>query len=239
MLFSLHRYRFTTAATVVLLGFALCSESSWQPLDETWRDWIGFAPTNLLDFQWQRLLTSLLLTAGGWRFAASLVMLAACVGLTERCYGTPATIKLFLTSHLLVLITISVTVLVLATNVSSPSILALAKGRDIGPSAGYYGCLGAILMSSQSLGKRLCILCVLSILLVRLTISTAGLPEDASVVSADIAHLLALPLGGFLAWCGYVSPLPDTQPQAPIDPTSRIKQSGLDKDENHFTPEQQ
>jgi len=224
---------------VVLLGFALCSESYWQPLDETWRAWVGFAPTNLLDFQWQRLLTSLLLTAGGWKFAASLVMLTVCVGLTERCYGTLATIKLFLTSHVLVLIMISVTVLVLATNVSSPSILALTKGRDIGPSAGYYGCLGAILMSSQSLGKRLCILSVLSILVVRLTISTAGLPEDAAVVSADIAHLLALPLGGFLAWCGYVSPLPDTQPQAPTSPTSQTRPPGPESEASKFTPEEQ
>lgn len=203
---NLPRYRFTTAATVMLLGFAFSSQSIWQPLHEAWRDWLGFAPTNLLNFQWQRLLTSLLLTAGGWKFAASLVMLIVCVGLAERRYGTLATMKLFLTTHLLVLITISAIVLVVTTFISSPSLLALAKGRDIGPSAGYYGCLGALLLSLPSKGKQVGFLCVLSILLIRLAYSTTHLPEDAAVVSADIAHLLALPLGSFLAWCGYVKP---------------------------------
>ncbi len=206
----------------MLLAFALWSESFWQPLDETWRDWLGFAPINLLDFQWQRLLTSSLLTAGGWKSPASFVMLAVCVGLTERCYGTPATMKLFLTSHVLVLIMISVTVLVLATNAPSPSILALAKEHDIGPSAGYYGCLGAILMSWRSFAKRACVLCVFAILLFRLNISTACLPEEAAVVSADIAHLLAFPLGGLLAWCGYIASLP----QAATAPNSQIRPPG-------------
>ncbi|HBV64494.1 MAG TPA: hypothetical protein DEF45_15905 [Rhodopirellula sp.] len=186
----------------------------WQPLDETWRNWLGFAPTHLLDFQWQRLLTSLLLTAGGWKFAASMVMLTVCVGLAERCYGTLATIKLFLTTHLLVLITISIIVIVLTTFISSASLLALAEGRDVGPSAGYYGCLGGLLLSLPSRGKHLGFLFVLSILLIRLALSTTHLPENAAVVSADLAHLLAVPLGGCLSRCGYVKPLKASRNQS-------------------------
>jgi membrane associated rhomboid family serine protease len=231
---NLTRYPFTTAATLLLLGFAVSSQSIWQPLDVSWREWLGFAPTNLLDFQWQRLLTSLFLTAGSWKFLASLVMLTVCVGLAECCYGTLATMKLFLTTHLLVLITISVIVVLLATCISSPAFLALAKGRDIGPSAGYYGCLGALLLSLPSTTKRVVFLFVWSILLVRLAVSMTNLPEDAAVVSADIAHLLALPLGGFLTWCGYMTPSDASHPrsvahsnQSPPNAETGISETGI------------
>jgi len=202
----LQRYRFTIATTALLLGFAIASDSCWHALDDTWRDWLGFAPTNLLDLKWQRFLTSLSLTAGGWRFLASIVMLTSCVGMTERFFGTFATMKLFLTCHLTVLAALSVAVLLIATFNSSPSILALTNGHDVGPSAGYYGCLGAVLMGLPSLSRRPVFLCVLLILLIRLVISLGHLPEGATIVSADVAHLLALPLGASLAQLGYAVP---------------------------------
>jgi membrane associated rhomboid family serine protease len=213
------RYRFTIAATALLLGFAIASDSCWHALDDTWRDWLGFAPTNLLDFKWQRFLTSLLLTAGGWKFMASILMLILCAGMTERLYGTFATMKLFLTCHLTVLAGLSVALLLVATFNSSPSILALTNGHDVGPSAGYYGCLGAILMWLPLLRRRSAFLCVLSILLIRLIISVGHLPEGATVVSADVAHLLALPLGASLTWLGYIVPCAEAKTLRPSLPS--------------------
>ena len=212
------RYRFTLAAVIGLTVFAVLSDSYWQVLTSQWCNWLGFSATNLLDLQWYRLLSSLPLTAGGWKFPASLLMLGACVGIAEHRYGTVATIKLFLTSHVTVLLVLSVALLVLERGVDSPSVLALVKGRDIGPSAGYYGCLGAILMLLAGFPRGTSFVFVLSILLVRLMVSVSDLPDAANVVSADAAHLFALPLGGLLAWCGYVRPLPlrvqgTTQPQ--------------------------
>lgn len=211
--------------TVLLLGFAISSQSVWQPLDEIWRDWLGFAPTNLLDFQWHRLLTSLPLTAGGWKFAASLGMLAVCVGLAEGCYGTLQTIKLFFTTHVLVLVIMSIVLITLSACLSSPSLLSLTSERDIGPSAGYYGCLGALLLSLPASRQHFWFLCVFSVLLLRLAISTTNLPAGATVVSADIAHLMALPIGAFLTWCEYVTPASSAplgpSQNAPLDTTPK------------------
>lgn len=193
-------------------------------MDDTWRDWLGFAPTNLLDFKWQRFLTSSLLTAGGWKFMASILMLTLCAGMTERLYGTFATMKLFLTCHLTVLAALSVALLLVATFNSSPSILALTNAHDVGPSAGYYGCLGAILMWLPLISRRSVFLCVLSILLIRLIISVGHLPEGATVVSADVAHLLALPLGASLTWLGYIVPCTKSKilrPRLPSDCKSK------------------
>jgi len=201
----------------VLTVFAGLSDSYWHVLTSQWCDRLGFAPMNLLDFQWQRLLSSLLVTAGGWKFPASLLMLGACVGIAEHRYGTGATIKLFLTSHLAVLLFLSVVILALEQGVDSSLVLPLVKGRDIGPSAGYYGCFGAILMLLTGVRRAISFVMVLSILLARLTMSVSELPEAANVVSADAAHLLALPLGGLLAWCGWVHPLrPEVQDAKPL-----------------------
>jgi membrane associated rhomboid family serine protease len=207
-----------TALTV----FAVLSDSYWQSLTPQWRDRLGFAPTNFLDFQWQRLLSSLLLTAGGWKFPASLLMLGACLAMAEHRLGTLATIKLFLTSHVTVLLILSVVILMLAHGVGTPSVMALANSRDIGPSAGYYGCLGAILMLFSGRWGVFGFSCVQSILLVRLVVSVSHLPDSASIVSADAAHLLALPLGVLLAWCGYVRPL--------LIPGQDIESSGCNPD---------
>ena len=137
---------------------------------------------------------------------ASILMLILCTFMTERLYGTFATMKVFLTCHLTVLAALSVALLLLTTFNSSPSTLALTNGHDVGPSAGYYGCLGAILMWLPLLRRRSAFLCVLSILLIRLIISVRHLPEGATVVSADVAHLLALPLGASLTRLGYIVP---------------------------------
>ncbi len=160
---------------------------------------------NLRDLQWQRYLTSLWLTAGGWQFVASIAMLTLCVGMTERLCGSFAAMKLFLSCHVSVLTTMSVVIVLLASIDSSPSLLALANGHDVGPSAGYYGCLGAILVLLPSLSGRPIFLCVFAVLLIRLIISVGHLPEDATSVSADLAHLLALPLGASLTRLGYVA----------------------------------
>ena len=215
------KYGFTILSLVALAAFAIASDSYWNPLSDEWRQWLGFAPKNLLDFQWQRLFTSLILTAGEWKFIASFVMFGFCVGSVERVYGTWRTLRLFLTSHLTVLLTLSAVILVAALAFQSDWATRLATTRDIGPSAGYYGCLGAVLTRWPSRISLPSFALIGAILVVRLSVSASQMPDDPSVFSADAAHLLALPLGVMLAVGGYV------QPKDALSPTdsSQLKAS--------------
>ncbi len=67
--------------------------------------------------------------------------------------------------------------------------------QDVGPSAGYYGCLG-LAIAAQSPGIRIAsVIGIIAILAMRLWWSFLHLPEEGRVMSADIAHLIAFPLG--------------------------------------------
>lgn len=203
----LSNYGFTISAVIALAAFSIASDSYWNPLSDQWRQTLGFAPKNLLDFQWHRLFTSLVLTAGEWKFIASFVMLGFCVGSVEKAYGTWRVFLLFLASHLAVLLTFSAVVLVATFTFQSDWATRLATTRDIGPSAGYYGCLGAILTRWPFKISLPGFALIIIVLVLRLSMSASRMPDDASVFSADLAHLLALPLGVVLAAGGFVQPL--------------------------------
>ena len=80
----------------------------------------------------------------------------------------------------------------------------LANTYDVGPSAGYYGCLGGAIALYFNRQQLSFLAAGIVILAGRLCLSASGLAEDPSVVSADIAHLIALPLGWFATQRGYL-----------------------------------
>ncbi|MCA9124422.1 MAG: hypothetical protein H6822_18565 [Planctomycetaceae bacterium] len=94
------------------------------------------------------------------------------------------------------------TLLLMAIAVALPlSIVEAHRGellfhaRDVGPSAGYYGCLGLVVAGLSSRTRNVLIPAITLILLLRLTWSTMHLPEEGRMMSADLAHLIAFPLG--------------------------------------------
>jgi len=74
----------------------------------------------------------------------------------------------------------------------------LAKARDVGPSAGYFGCLGLALAALPRPARGRVLAAVLVLLAARFAGSFIRVPDGGRQISADSAHLVALPLG-FLA----------------------------------------
>lgn len=184
---------------MTLTLFALWSDSYSDSLNPLWRRSLGFAPVSLVDLNWHQTLTSLVVTAGERHFLQSMAMLTIAVGFCEYVHGTSAAIKVFFTSHLFVIVGLSLLVVLPAHYAGSDWGTALATQQDVGPSAGYYGCLGAGFASMKSGRRRLAMSVTLMILLVRLVNSVSQLPDLASIASADLSHLVALPLGFLLA----------------------------------------
>lgn len=203
-----HRFPWFTAFLLLTTTlFALGTDSASTQLDPSWRRWLGFSPLNLVDLAWQQTLTSLVVTAGEWNFLQSALMMTIAVGCCEFVYGTWTAIRLFFASHLIVVVGMSLLIILPAHFAGADWGTALATQHDVGPSAGYYGCLGVVLGSLNARWRNPTVVALLIILVGRLAISFSHLPNHASVVSADLSHLAALPLGLLAVRVRFVRPL--------------------------------
>ena len=160
---------------------------------------VGFAPLHLLEGRWSRLLTSVFFTAGGAGFYFSLVMLLLSVGMAEIRCGTWQTVLIFWGIHLGSLLLGSFLVVLLLHLLQVYQGILLATAHDVGPSAGYYGCLGAACNSHSHNWPPLVIGCVILFLAARLVWSLARPAEHGRDLSADVSHLIAFLLGLFAA----------------------------------------
>ncbi len=136
------KYPFTIVMLILLVLAGIYGRSHLGELDAVLHEQAGYSPRHLWEGQLHRIFTSLLFTAGGRRFYASLLMFALSVGWIEREYGTRGAMLTFFGVHV-------ATQLILAVAVAGPLVglgtdhgRFLLEARDVGPSAGYYGCLG-------------------------------------------------------------------------------------------------
>lgn len=157
---------------------------------------IGFAPVDLLQFNWERILTSLFVTTGPGVFWLAFVMITLAAGIAEWRCGSLRTLLTFFGAHITTLFLLSLIALPLHWfDFSFGSLVALS--RDVGPSAGYFGTLGLALASFQARRRWVIGGGVMLFLLTALLTETSDNP--GMEYSADLAHIIAFPLG----WASY------------------------------------
>lgn len=194
----IRRVPFTIAMLVVIGAVGLTTATHWDQLPPSLLRRFGFAPFHLHAGDLVRLLTSAFLTLGGWSFYGALVMIALCVGLAEKRVGTWRTVLTFWGIHLMTLLIQSLLLAVSARHLDVLWIRLLQIEHDVGPSAGYYGCLGLV-CQKQSEPRRRWLLAIIGGILLSRLIWTALSPHPQTPLAADIAHLIAFPLGVALA----------------------------------------
>lgn len=181
------------ASLVAIIGIA--AETHVDRLAPELMQRFGFAPLHLVRGDLLRLLTSVVLTVGGWSFYLSWLMLVGCVGGAEALVGTRRTLATFFGVHLATLLVQSLLLALPGHLLDFPWGRLLATEHDVGPSAGYYGCLGVV-CARQPAGRRVrACAAVFLILLARLAWRLAVPQEVWTPLGADVAHLLAFPLG--------------------------------------------
>jgi hypothetical protein len=159
----------------------------------------GSSLQTTLDGEFTRWFTSLFLTAGGWRFFASALILALSVGTAEWTHGTRRTMGIFLGTHFVTLLVIYFALILPFASGQFSIAKLLVDARDVGPSAGYYGCLG-LLAAGLSRGLRFWFATSLMIFLLARLIASAGEVQFyPHLVIGDAAHLIAFPVGVMLA----------------------------------------
>jgi len=197
------RLTFTLSTLAVLLVVELMINPHFGALAPEWIDRLGFTPHDLTHLEWERFVTATLLVDGRSAFVDGIVMIALAVGAAEWLTGTPRAALTFWGGNLITLLVMSVLLLVLAHAISPSDPERLFVYRDVGPSAGYYGCLGLVVARLPRPWRWAAAAAILTWLAVAL-ITPPGPNTIADVkLQADLAHFLVFPLGYLSARLGH------------------------------------
>lgn len=189
------RYPATLLLLAALVATALGTGTALGGLPQRFVHRFGFAPADLWALDLWRLFSSALVTQGGATFLLALVMVAVAVGMVEHRVGSWRAFLTFWGAHVWTLLIMSVALRVALAG-GQPGIEdTVATLRDVGPSAGYFGCLGVAMALPKDRRAGWAGTLGISIWLVADMLGQArGTPAQVEV-SADIAHLTAFVSG--------------------------------------------
>lgn len=194
---TLRRIPFTLILLGILIFVAMLTNTYFEQLTSRWLEHTGFAPNDLWYWRVERMFSSALVTSGGKVFWEALFFIAFAVGLAEWMTGWKRAAVTFWGVHILTLILLSLIVSLAIHQWRDIGLETIVIERDVGPSAGYFACLGLISARTKHpwhwvSGGALFIMFITALLL------PPGAGENVVVhVSADLAHLIAFPLGWF------------------------------------------
>jgi len=193
------RLLFTAGLVITVAGFAWWSDSHNAALSNAWRNALGFSSLSLVELRWHQTLTSLVLTAGEFQFVQSVLMICIAVGMCEWRFGSCTTAWIFFTSHLIVTVGLALFIMLPWHLAGASWATVLSTERDVGPSAGYYGCLGAVFAHRNSSVRTCLMVAIAAVLIGRLALSVPSMHLHPATVSADLSHLAAFPFGLLIA----------------------------------------
>jgi len=191
----LRRFPFTLLMLVALGATAVFTNTHLSILTKGWLERLGYAPRDLWLFNWERLVTSALVTFGQSVFWQAMGMIVLAVGAAEWLTGTKRTAVTFWGIHLTTLLSESLLIALPLHLLGNTTGTALILARDVGPSAGYFGCLGLAAHRLSRPWSWLSGTAVFIALIIAL-FQTPRVGQDTAVkLAADLAHLIAFPLG--------------------------------------------
>jgi len=190
-----------TAATCALLVFAgfLTLTATGQDITQRVLQDVGWAPRDLLALDIGRTAYSALVTNGGYVFWMALVLTVVFVGAAEHLAGSAVAALTFWGVHFAT--TATMLLVSLPLHISGVSLATLVfLTRDVGPSAGYVGCLGLSLVLTRARWHWWALGAVGLFLVTALAVSLSTPGTAPADVSANLAHVIALPYGAALGW---------------------------------------
>lgn len=186
---------FTLCLLFALLAASWFAHNHKGQLDETVASEIAHAPRHVVAGKMLRLITSIPFTTDYWHLVSAVGMTFLCVGSYEFRFGWLRAAICFLVTHCLTLLALAAILYASHTLSNSHTTKQLVQAADVGPSAGYYGCLGATLWSNSRTSLKLLLGLVLFTLVVRAGVACTTNEFQASAFQTDLAHLLAFPIG--------------------------------------------
>jgi hypothetical protein len=203
---TVRRFPATSIALAALTVGALATGSAVSPLSPELLSRLGFAPADLWSPDFFRIVTSLAFTWGGLSFYGVLLLTAVCIGFAEWRLRSRGATEAFLVSHVAASIVESLAVALPLLWIGAPWAEGFAHARDVGPSAGCFGCVAGALVT---LPKRAAI--PVAILLALASAAIAFYDPVVHVpfmtrLGSSLAHPIAALCG--YAWARLRRPIP-------------------------------
>lgn len=198
----LHRLPFTLTMRAGLFAAALVTNTAFQTITHHWLNRLGFAPNDLWYRRLERIVTSAWVTSGGISFWQAVFFIAFAVGLAEWLTGWKRAALTFWGIHFLTLILLSFLLSLAGDSLRSFGLEASQLARDVGPSAGYFACLGLVSARLKHPWNWMSGGVLLLGFAVALTLPPGSGESAAVKFSADLAHLIAFPFGWLSAGLG-------------------------------------
>lgn len=186
---------FTLVMMAGLILFATFTNTYFTQITRHWINRIGFAPRDFWYMRFERMFTSALVTSGGKIFWQALLLVGLFVGMAEWITGTKRATITFWGVHLLTLILLSLIVSLTLHQLRDFGLAASEFERDVGPSAGYFACLGLVSAQLKRPWNWVSGILLFIMFAVYLFLPPGEGERAAMKFSADFAHLLAFPLG--------------------------------------------
>jgi hypothetical protein len=192
----LQRYPATLLLLAALVAAALGTGTAVGELPRRLVNRFGFAPADLWALDLWRLFSSALITQGGASFILALVVVALSSGTVEARVGSRLAFLTFWGSHVWTLLVMSLALGPALADGSPGLDYAIATLRDVGPSAGYFGCVGAAVALQRDdrlrWGGAVGVAAWLAVDLLGWVSGAAAGPGE---LSADVAHVIAFGSG--------------------------------------------
>jgi hypothetical protein len=174
---------------------ALVTNTYFEPITHHWLNRAGFSSNDLWYWRIERIATSALVTVGGSVFWEAILMVAVFVGTAEWLTGWQRTAATFWGVHLLALLLLSLIISLAEHQLRRIGLEADLLARDVGPSAGYFACLGLLSARLKRPWHWVSGGVLLVVFATALFLPAAAGESAQLKFSADLAHLLAFPLG--------------------------------------------
>ena len=194
----LRRVPFTLLILTGMTLVAVSTNTTVEVISHHWINRLGFSPNDLWYWRVERIVTSALVTVGGNVFWEAILMVAVVVSTAEWLTGWKRTAATFWGVHLLALVLLSLIVSLTEHQLRSIGLEADLLARDVGPSAGYFACLGLVSAQMKRPWNLISGAALFAMFVITLFLPAAAGESAKLKFSADLAHMLAFPLG----WLG-------------------------------------
>lgn len=186
---------FTIILLIFIIGIGVRIKIHQNILAQHFVEKFGFSPKDLWNARLQQLFFSLFFTNNLRSFLQAVILIFVTVGLTELRGGTLNAILVFWGIHVATLIILSFFVIFPLYKLKIPWGKEIALVKDVGPSAGYFGCLGFMIQSFPVPWVWL-LNCLIFFGLLFYSLMPPGREETPLIKQhADLAHIIAFILG--------------------------------------------
>jgi len=196
------RFRFTLFMLVGLVLVSVLTNTTFEAITHHWLQRTGFSPNDLWYWRLERIITSAFVTAGGKVFWEAIFFVGFAVGLAEWLTSWKRTAVTFWGIHLLALTLLSLIISLAIHQLRAFGLEASEAARDVGPSAGYFACLGLVSARVKRPWNLVSGAALFTVLVITLFLPASAGESAQLKFSADLAHLLAFPLGWFSSKVG-------------------------------------